>query len=102
MYTLLVISQNIIPKNKKKGLCNSDNYRAIALISIISKIVDRVILIKVHHVLKRSNLQIGFKNVLSTTQCTLCMMETVNNYVIRSNVYSLLLDPTKAFDPVKC
>ena len=27
-----------IPKDKKKSLCNSGNYRAIALISIFSKI----------------------------------------------------------------
>ncbi len=68
-----------IPKNKKKSLCNSDNYRAIALSSII-----------------------GFKNNLSTTQCTFCMMETVNYYNFnRSNVYVLLLDASKAFDRVK-
>ncbi len=35
-----------IPKNKKKSLCNSDNYRAIAHSSIIGKILDWVILIK--------------------------------------------------------
>ncbi len=39
-----------IPKNKKKSLCNSDNYRAIALSSIIGKIMDWVILIKERHV----------------------------------------------------
>ncbi len=91
-----------IPKNKKKSLCNSDNYRAIALSSIIGKILDWVILIKERHVLKSSNLQFGFKNNLSTTQCTFCMMETVNYYNFnRSNVYVLLLDATKAFDRVK-
>ncbi len=69
-----------IPKNKKKSLCNSYNYRAIALSSIIGKILDWVILIKERHVLKSSNLQFGFKTDLSTTQCTFCMMETVNYY----------------------
>ncbi len=35
---------------------------------------------------------------LSTTQCTFCMMETVNYYNFnRSNVYVLLSDATKAF-----
>ncbi len=41
-----------IPKNKKKSLFNSDNYSAIALSSIISKILKCVILIKERHVLK--------------------------------------------------
>ncbi len=91
-----------IPKNKEKSLCNSDNYRAIALSSIISKILDCIILIKKCHELKSSNLQFGFKNNLSTIQCIFCMMETVNYYNFnRSNVYVLLLDATKAFDQVK-
>ncbi len=85
--SMILVTMVPIPKNKKKSLCNSDNYRAIALSNIISKILDWVILIKEHHVLKSSNLQFGFKNNMSTTQCTFCMMETVNYYnFIRSNV----------------
>ncbi len=87
-----------IPKNKKKSLCNSNNYRAIALSSIIDKILVWVTLIKERHVLKSYNLQFAFKNILSTTQCNFCMMETVNYYNFNSsNVYDLLLDATKAF-----
>ncbi len=52
-----------IPKNKRKSLCNSDNYRDIALSSIIGKLLDCVILIKECHVLKSSNLQVGFKTI---------------------------------------
>ncbi len=90
-----------IHKNKKKSLCNSDNYRVIALSSIIGNILDWVILIKECHVLKSSILQFGFKNNLSITQCTFCVMETVNYYNFnRCNVYVLVLDATKAFDQV--
>ena len=35
----------LIPKDKKKSLCNSSNYRAIVLSSIFSKILDWIILI---------------------------------------------------------
>ena len=35
-----------ISKNRKQSLCNSSNYRAIALSSIFGKIIDWVILIK--------------------------------------------------------
>ena len=52
-----------IPKDKKKSLCNSGNYRAIALSSIFSKILDWVILIKEEMTLCSSNLQFGFKKV---------------------------------------
>ena len=38
-----------IPKDKKKFLCSSSNYRAIALSSILSKILDWIILIKEQH-----------------------------------------------------
>ena len=34
-----------IPKDKKKSLCSSSNYRAIALSSIFSKILDKFILV---------------------------------------------------------
>ena len=56
-----------IPKDKKKSLCTSGNYRAIALSSIFSKILDWVILIKEEMTLCPSNLQFGFKRSTSTT-----------------------------------
>ena len=46
-----------IPKEKKKSLCSANNYRAIALSSIFSKILDWIILIKEEHSLSSS----GFK-----------------------------------------
>ena len=55
-----------IPKDKKKSLCNSGNYRAIALSSIFSKILDWVILIKEEMTLCSSNLQFGFKKGTSS------------------------------------
>ncbi len=54
-----------IPKNKENSLCNSSNYRAIALSNVIGKTLDCVILIKERHVLTSSNLQFGFINGLS-------------------------------------
>ena len=34
-----------IPKDKKKSFCSSSNYRAIALSSILNKILDYIILL---------------------------------------------------------
>ncbi len=69
-----------IPKNKKKSLCDSNNYRAIALSSVIGKTLDLVILIDEGHLLTSSNLQFGFKSGLFTTHCTFCLNETINYY----------------------
>lgn len=91
-----------IPKDSRKSLCSSDNYRAIALNSILCKILDLVILCKESQSLLSSNLQFGFKNGLSTTHCTFLLQETVSYYNYNhTNVYTLLLDASKAFDRVK-
>ena len=55
-----------IPKDKKKYFCSSSNYRAIALSSILNKILDWIILLKEHKSLSSSPLQFGFKKGLST------------------------------------
>ena len=86
-----------IPKDKK----SSTNYRAIALSSIFSKILDWIILIKEENSLCSSEIQFGFKKGLSTTQCTFSMLEVIDYYnVNKSSVCSLQVDASKAFDRV--
>lgn len=88
-----------IPKDKKKSLSNSDNYRSIALSSIIAKVLDKIIL-KMHaDILNTSPLQFGFKEKHSTAQCTFVLEEVVSHYVDSdSTLYCILLDASKAFD----
>ncbi len=91
-----------IPKNRRKSLSSSDNYRAIALGSIVSKIFDGVLMKQSSHVFQTSDLQFGYKQAHSTTHCTFVAMETINYYVQGgSNVFSVLLDASKAFDRVE-
>ena len=48
-----------------------------------------------------SNLQFGFHNGTSTTQCTFSMLKTIDHYnFIKSNAFVLILDASKAFDRV--
>jgi len=90
-----------IPKNRKKSLYDSNNYRSIAISSIIGKIMDNVILSKHANVLQTSDLQFGFKPQHSTTQCTYVVREVVDYYVNnRSPVFVTLLDASRAFDRV--
>ena len=46
-----------IPKNRRKSLNNSDNYRAIALGSILGKLLDIILLRKCSNVFQTSDLQ---------------------------------------------
>ena len=90
-----------IPKNKKGNLCDSDNYRAIALISCLSKILDLILLKKYGDKFTTSDMQFGFKDGCSTNACTFVMKETVSYYINNGNyVYAAFLDATKAFDRV--
>ena len=81
---------------------DSNNYRGIALSSILSKLLDKVIIQshKVH--LGSSDLQFGYKEKSSTAQCTFVVEEIVHYYRSNeSNVYATFLDASKAFDRVR-
>ena len=71
-----------IPKNKRKSLNNSNNYRGIALSNIIGKVLDLVILNNNRHILETSDLQFGFKAKHSTTQCSFVLNEVTQYYII--------------------
>ena len=59
----------LIPKNTKLNLSNSWNYRAIALSSIFSKILDTTCMPLQSQYLMTSKLQFGFKEHSSTIMC---------------------------------
>ena len=90
-----------IPKNKRKSVNMSDNYRAIALSSILGKVLDNLILLKYHDVFSTSDMQFGFKKSHGTTQCTFVVNEIIQYYQNNdTNVYVTLLDASQAFDRV--
>jgi len=90
-----------IPKNRKKALNDSNNYRSIAISSIVGKVLDHIVLKNHSDVLHTSDLQFGFKPQHSTTQCTFILQEVVDYYTNRdSPVFVTLLDATRAFDRV--
>ncbi len=90
-----------IPKDMKGSLSSSDNYRGISLINPICKLFDYMI-IELHGAqLRTSDMQFGFKSNHSTVMCSAVYMEVVNHYTQGgSDVYSCLLDASKAFDRV--
>ena len=91
-----------IPKNKNNSLSDSKNYRAISKNSIISKLLDHVLIKIIGEKLNTSDYQFAYKAGLSTSLCSFLVAETISYYrTRRSNVYMLSLNATKAFDRVQ-
>ena len=88
-------------KRVLKDDTKSDNYRAIALSSLILKIFDNIILILYGESLSTDMLQFGFKPKTGTTQCSWFVLEVIGYYKKQhTSVKTALLDCSKAFD--KC
>ena len=96
------IAMHPIPKNKRKSLNDSENYRGIALSSILGKILDWIILNDNFEILNSSELQFGFKPNSSTTQCSFVLTECLHYYKSHgSNVHLVFVDASKPFDSVE-
>ena len=59
-------------KDKCRKINDSDNYRPIALASVISKVVEKILLNRVSDILITTSNQFGFKSKLDTDTCILC------------------------------
>ena len=62
-----------IPKNKRGDTCDSNNYRQIAISSLLGKLFDTIVLEEQHTSLSTDILQFGFKKNTSTVICTSLM-----------------------------
>ena len=104
-YMPLCIRDSVLiptPKGNKNTYC-SQNYSAIALASILSKILQYLILTRYESFFNTSCLQFGLKPGLSTSMCTGALKSIVSRYINRgSTVFRCLLDASKAFDLVNC
>ena len=88
-------------KGALKDSSKSDNYRAIAISSLILKVFDNMIIILFGTSLATDWLQFGFKPKTGTTQCSWFVLEVVSYFwQHNTSVKSALLDCSKAFD--KC
>jgi hypothetical protein len=88
-------------KNKCGMVTDKDNYRPIALASVVSKIVEHLILKRCGDALQSSDSQFGFKKEHSTDLCIFLLKETIRYYMSQgSPVFVCFLDAKKAFDRV--
>ena len=65
---------------------SSDNYRAIAISSIIVKLMDYVIFELEPDAFATSQFQFGFKSNVSTTLCSWAVLETTNFFTNRGGI----------------
>ena len=91
-----------IPKGTRANLTDSEKYRSIAISSLLSKLLDYVIIKQQNISLKTSDYQFGFKPESSTILCTTMVKETIQYYSENGGkpVHLLLLDARKTFDKV--
>ena len=103
-FTSLFLFSSLVPivKDNRKSKLDSNNYRLIAVSSILLKLVDLLILELFKDNLHVSSLQFGYQSNSSTILSTWTLRECVNYFTNRgSSIYLCLLDLTKAFDHVK-
>ena len=98
MMTVVLIP---IIKNKAGNINSVDNYRPIALASILSKVIEIIILSRIENYLITKPNQFGFKPKHGTDQCIYVLKEIVNLYTSMNGcVFTCFLDASKAFDRV--
>ena len=91
-----------IPKGPRVDARNSDNYRAVALSSVLGKILDNIIVCTQEESLATSNQQFGYKANLSTIMCSSLVIETIHYFESKcSPTCVLFIDASKAFDRVR-
>ena len=90
-----------IPKSKGADLTCRWNYRPIALASVVSKVIERVLISSSEDSLVSSDHQFGFKANHSTESCIFVLKQVVDYYNRHgSPVFACFLDASKAYDRV--
>ena len=90
-----------IVKDKKGNITSKDNYRPIALTSVMSKVLEAIFLLQYDDFLSTKCNQFGFKKGLSTDLCAFSFKQVIDYYNSKgSPVFICYLDASKAFDRI--
>ena len=98
-----MINSVIIPiiKNKFGDFTDKNNYRPIVLSSIISKVFEHIIIIRLEEYLWTNNNQFGFKFGHSTDLCIYALTEFIEYFKsLSTSVYVAFLDASKTFGKI--
>ena len=98
-----LLSVTLVPviKDKAGRMGSLDNYRPIALASILSKVLERILLSRLQDYISTTHNQFGFKPKHSTDLCIFALKEVIRKYKSHnSSVLLCFIDASKAFDRV--
>ena len=91
-----------IVKDKRGNTHDPDNYKGIAVSSVVLKAFEQVLLYRLQGLWNSGNEQFGFKKEHSCTDCSYVSRQTIDYYLSRGNryVYACALDFSKAYNRV--
>ena len=69
-----------IIKDNKAKISSIDNYRPVAIASVVSKVVERILLDRLSEYLDTMGNQFGFKPKLGTDMCIYSLKEIIGSY----------------------
>ena len=95
----------VTPLHKKNSKLDIGNYRPVSVLTSLSKILERAVLVQVEkHCMEKGllyELQSGFRSTFSTDTCLIYLHDYIRTNISKGNfVGMLLLDVQKAFDSV--
>ena len=96
---------DIVPIYKSKDRLSCTNYRPVSLLSVVSKVLERIIYKRLYHHLLMNDLlynsQYGFRNKHSTTHAvTEFLGRVLNGFENEEYTLGVFLDLSKAFDTI--
>ena len=98
-----MIAVQLVPVIKDKtGKINSkDNYRPIALASVLSKVLETIILNRIEMYISTNYNQFGFKRKHGTDMCIFALKELLSKYQgLNTTMFLCFIDSSKAFDRI--
>ena len=88
-------------KDVMQNVNSADNYRAITVSPLVSKLFEYCILNRFEYLLTSDDLQFGFKRNSSCSHAIFLLSQTIDYFINHgSNVYMASLDARKAFDRI--
>ena len=98
-----IMNTVIVPivKDTKADITIQDNYRPIAVTTVLSKVLEIVLLERYSEFLVTTSNQFGFKKKHSTEMAVYALKNVIDHYICNSSpVYVCYMDASKAFDKI--
>ena len=90
-----------IIKDKKGNFTDMNNYRPIAITSVVSNIFEKIVLLRIQDSLSTNDNQFSFKSKHSTDLCIFTLKSVIDFFITSSSpVFLCYLDASKAFDKI--